>query len=122
MFGLAPVQSAFADTLTEVTVGYPKSPLNGPHIAGDDCKAGQRYRLAVEAAPAGRGTPPRFSLFSGSADTAKGLPAGLASLVEAKIQPDLEGRIYLVRPDGYLACSTRDLEEVATYLGRIAAH
>jgi 2-polyprenyl-6-methoxyphenol hydroxylase-like FAD-dependent oxidoreductase len=121
MFGLAPVQSGFADTMTEITVGYPRSPLNGPDIAGDDCKAGQRYRPGVEVAPETPGAPARFSLFSASGDTAKALPAPLTFFIDAKIQPGLDDRIYLVRPDGYLACSTRVVADVSSYLGRIAA-
>jgi 2-polyprenyl-6-methoxyphenol hydroxylase-like FAD-dependent oxidoreductase len=119
MFGLAPVQHVFADTMTQVTVGYPKSPLNGPDIAGDDHKAGQRYRPTVGAAPEDPGAPPRFTLFSATPDTAKALPAPLANLIEPKVEPDLGDRIYLVRPDGYLACSTRVVEDVAAYLGRL---
>jgi hypothetical protein len=34
MFGLAPVQHAFADSMTEVAIGYPDSPLNGPGLRG----------------------------------------------------------------------------------------
>ena len=108
-------------TMTEITVGYPRSPLNGPDIAGDDCKVGQRYRPGVEVAPETPGAPPRFSLFSASGDTAKALPAALTAFIDAKIQPGLDDRIYLVRPDGYLACSTRAVEDVSSYLGRIAA-
>ena len=32
MLGLVPVQHAFADKMSEVTIGYPKSPLNGPAL------------------------------------------------------------------------------------------
>ena len=42
------------------------------------------------------------------------------AFIDAKIQPGLDDRIYLVRPDGYLACSTRAVEDVSSYLGRIA--
>jgi len=34
MLGLAPVQHAFVDTMTEVSIGYPDSPLNGPGLRG----------------------------------------------------------------------------------------
>jgi 2-polyprenyl-6-methoxyphenol hydroxylase-like FAD-dependent oxidoreductase len=34
MLGLAPVQHAFADTMTEVAIGYPDSPLNGASLSG----------------------------------------------------------------------------------------
>ena len=34
MLGLAPVQHPFADTMTEVAIGYPDSPLNGASLSG----------------------------------------------------------------------------------------
>ena len=42
MLGLSPVQQAFADKVTEVTIGYPKSPLNGASLGGAGPKPGER--------------------------------------------------------------------------------
>jgi 2-polyprenyl-6-methoxyphenol hydroxylase-like FAD-dependent oxidoreductase len=39
MLGLRPVQRAFADNMSEVTIGYPKSPLNGASLGGAGTKA-----------------------------------------------------------------------------------
>jgi 2-polyprenyl-6-methoxyphenol hydroxylase-like FAD-dependent oxidoreductase len=113
--GFTAVQNAFANTMTQVAVGYPESPLNGPDIAHDDYKAGQRFRPALEGMPAGAGRAPRFELFSASNDVVKELPPALAKLVNSRIDPKLGNHIYLVRPDGYLACSTR-VPQVETYL------
>src|SRR6201999_1556168 len=34
MLGLAPVRRAMVDTMTEVSIGYEHSPLNGPGVRG----------------------------------------------------------------------------------------
>jgi 2-polyprenyl-6-methoxyphenol hydroxylase-like FAD-dependent oxidoreductase len=114
--GFTTVQHALANTMTQVTVGYPESPLNGPDIAHDDYEAGQRFRHALDGVPAGAGRAPRFALFSASGDVGRELPPALAKLIDLRIDPNLGDRIYLVRPDGYLACSTRDPRDLQTYL------
>ena len=43
MLGLRPVQRAFADNMSEVTIGYPKSPLNGASLGGAGPKPGERH-------------------------------------------------------------------------------
>ena len=119
MLGLAPVQEGIAETMTQVSVGYPKSPLNGPTISGDHHKPGQRYRPALENPPAGSGSAPRFRLFSSSADAARSLPPAIRKLIEPVVQPDLGDHIYLVRPDGYLAYSAWRMDGVASYVQQI---
>jgi hypothetical protein len=64
MLGLSPVQHALADTMTEVTIGYPKSPLNGPCLAGAGPKPGQRVGPLSGQVPVGAGSAPRFALFA----------------------------------------------------------
>ncbi|MDB5721610.1 MAG: monooxygenase [Alphaproteobacteria bacterium] len=120
MLGLASVKHAFADTMTQVSVGYPAGPLNGVEIHGDGYTAGERYRPALEGAPSGIRATPHFQLFASSDIIANALPAPLARLVESRIGPDLGDRLYLVRPDGYLACSTRCIDDVSAYLNQIA--
>jgi 2-polyprenyl-6-methoxyphenol hydroxylase-like FAD-dependent oxidoreductase len=120
LLGLNMVQSAFANTMTQVTIGYPNSPLNGPDIARDDYKAGQRFRPALDGTPAGAGRVPRFELFSASDGVATELCPELAKLVNLRIDTNLGDRVYLVRPDGYLACSSRAPQDVATYLSMLA--
>ena len=53
MLGLSPVQHAFADTMTEVTIGYPKSPLNGPSLGGAGPKPGERVVPIAGQVPVG---------------------------------------------------------------------
>ena len=53
MLGLSPVQHAFADTMTEVRIGYPKSPLNGPSV-GDGPEPGERVMPIAGQSPLDR--------------------------------------------------------------------
>ena len=64
MLGLSPVQHAFADTMTEVTIGYPESPLNGPSLGGAGPKPGERVVPVAGQVPVGSGGTPRFALFA----------------------------------------------------------
>jgi FAD binding domain len=47
MLGISPVQHAFADRMTEVTIGYPNSPLNGPSLDRRRSEAGGAGRTSV---------------------------------------------------------------------------
>ena len=58
VFGLAPVQHAFADNMTEVTIGYPESPLNGPAQGGSGPKPGDRVVPGAGLVPVGSGSIP----------------------------------------------------------------
>jgi len=56
MLGLTLIQHKFADNMTEVSVGYPESPLNGPSLRGSDLKPGMRFppiegQVAIGAGP-----------------------------------------------------------------------
>ena len=61
MLGLGPVQHAFADNMTEVAIGYPRSPLNGPSLGGVGPKPGQRVAPVAGQVPVGSGGTPRFA-------------------------------------------------------------
>jgi len=64
-FGLSPVQHAFADSMTEVAIGYPDSPLNGPGLhGGSGPKPGERVVPAGDTLPPGSGGKPLFALFA----------------------------------------------------------
>ena len=118
MLGLAPVQDAFANTMTEVSIGYPKSPLNGATLRGaPGPKPGERVAPLEGHAPIGSGNSPRFALFA----QAKGAGAELLKRFDALLDPELRppfspGAITLVRPDGYVACSATDAEVISGYL------
>jgi hypothetical protein len=121
MIGLAPVQHAFADNITTVSVGYPESPLNGPSIRGATPKPGRRLVPAPGQISPGAGTRPRFALCAEPSTPIDALLKEFHALVDANIRPPLAGaRLWLVRPDGYVACSANTPDDIAAYLRRLA--
>jgi 2-polyprenyl-6-methoxyphenol hydroxylase-like FAD-dependent oxidoreductase len=102
MLGLAPVRHAFADTMTEVSVGYPESPLNFGQAGGlNGPEPGQRI---VTEQPFGAGSTPRFALLGKDGRSPRGLLRNYSDILEESLRqpPDEEG-VWLVRPDGYVA-------------------
>jgi 2-polyprenyl-6-methoxyphenol hydroxylase-like FAD-dependent oxidoreductase len=114
-FGLAPVQHAFADSMTEVAIGYPDSPLNGPGLRGGP-RPGERVVPVDEPAPVGSGGTPRFALFAEQNGVTADLAERFKGLVDPNIRRAFGDGIWLVRPDGYVACSAHDAEIIAGYL------
>jgi 2-polyprenyl-6-methoxyphenol hydroxylase-like FAD-dependent oxidoreductase len=120
MFGLKPVQHAFADNMTEVSIGYPKSPLNGPGLAGSGPKPGERVVPVAGQVPVGSGDTPLFALFTEETSAIADLVKRYEGLLDSDIRPPLDkSGIYLVRPDGYVAGSFRKADEIASYLDRL---
>jgi 2-polyprenyl-6-methoxyphenol hydroxylase-like FAD-dependent oxidoreductase len=118
--GLAPVQHAMADQMTEVTIGYPDSPLNGPVLHGGP-KPGARVAPAAGQTPVGSGGTPRFALFAGKTAAVDGLIGRFRALLDPEVRPSLyTNGIWLVRPDGYVACAAEDAETIAAYLADLA--
>ncbi len=120
VFGLSPVREAMADAMTEISIGYPESPLSvqGAEIHGGP-KAGKRAPIRPEEAPVGVGNQPRFALFADSGEEASQLLAQFPNLLEAAPRPPFhDGGLWLVRPDGYVAVATKqgDGERVAEFL------
>jgi 2-polyprenyl-6-methoxyphenol hydroxylase-like FAD-dependent oxidoreductase len=121
IFGLSPVKKKMADVLTELSIGYPKSPLNGGGgYAGAGPKEGERAPVDVEQTCVGAGDTPRFALFAGEDDGGGSqLIARYPSLLEPALrEPFHQDGLWLVRPDGYVALATRPnrWDEVARYL------
>ena len=119
MFGLRPVQEAFAESMTEMSVGYPQSPLNGHalHVAGP--KPGERVVPLSGQTPVGSGDTPRFALFGAKTEESAALARRFDALLEPEVRPALgHDGFWLVRPDGYLACSAADVEAIAQYLSK----
>ena len=117
MFGLAPVQHALADNVTEVAIGYPESSLSGPSQGGAGLRPGERVVPVAGQAPIGSGDAPRFALFADKSSATADLLRQFDALLDPDIRPPLrEGSIWLVRPDGYVACSARDEQVIANYL------
>jgi hypothetical protein len=116
LLGLAPVQHALAANMSEITIGYPSSPLNGPAL-GKGPKPGQRVAPVVSQKPIGSGSTPQFSLIAVPTAATARLVKTFEGLVSTEILPPLaEEGIWLVRPDGYVACAAKDPEAVAEYL------
>ncbi len=101
LLGLGPVQRAMVDTMTEIGIGYPHSPINGPARHAPRAGGSRMPPLDGET-PYGTGDTPRFVL---RADEAP--PPGLLDRFGALIDPAPRnaagsGFIEVVRPDGYL--------------------
>lgn len=119
VFGLAPVRDAMANTITELSIGYPKSPLTqqGGKIP-EGPLAGQRAPIRENEIPVGSGHSPRFVLFAEPAAEAAALVLQYPHLLATELRPPFQsGGIWLVRPDGYIAVATTsdDWERVAVY-------
>jgi len=123
LLGLAPVRRAMVDTMSEVSIGYNRSPLNGPGAHGLDVPApGRRVVPIVGQTPVGSGDAPRFALFAASSSNASSLLKKYPDLVDPTIRPPLDpAAIVLVRPDGYVACTAKvdDVGIIADYLDPI---
>jgi 2-polyprenyl-6-methoxyphenol hydroxylase-like FAD-dependent oxidoreductase len=120
MLGLSPVQHAFANTMTEVAIGYPESPLNGPSRGGAGPKPGQRVVPIAGKEPVGSGGSPCFALFAAETAATADLVRKFERLIDPDIRPPFhDDGIWLARPDGYVACSSRDAAVVASYLDGI---
>ena len=65
VFGLAPFKRTMANLLSEVSVGYPDSPLNAKsaHLHGGP-EPGQRAPIREGEPAVGSGNTPRFALFA----------------------------------------------------------
>jgi 2-polyprenyl-6-methoxyphenol hydroxylase-like FAD-dependent oxidoreductase len=121
MLGLTTFQHAFAGNMTMVTVGYPDSPLNGPSLHGGGPKPGHRLPpIAGQIAP-GSGARPKFALLAEPSPAIAALVEEFGALVDAKVgTPPSGGGIWVIRPDGYVACSSRDSNAVGDYLRQLA--
>ena len=120
MLGLTSVQHAFADNMTMVTVGYPDSPLNGPSLHGAAPKPGHRLPpVAGQIAP-GSGARPKFALLAKPSPAVAALVEQFGELVDAKPgAPPGDSGIWVIRPDGYVACASGDAKAVGNYLRQL---
>jgi 2-polyprenyl-6-methoxyphenol hydroxylase-like FAD-dependent oxidoreductase len=121
MLGLAPVRHAFADNMSELAIGYPDSPLNGPAHAHDGPKPGQRLAPLKGRKPIGSGSAPRFALMAAPSPEISRLLERFTSILDPELclPPRGHGH-WLIRPDGYVACSSTGTEEIAQYLSDLA--
>jgi 2-polyprenyl-6-methoxyphenol hydroxylase-like FAD-dependent oxidoreductase len=122
MFGLSPVQHAFADSMTEVAIGYPHSPLNGgTTIHGTpSLKPGDRVTPSRGETAIGSGPKPLFSLFAGEGTSTADLIPKFPDLLESKLRAPLgQDGIWLVRPDGYACCFSKSTDDITRYLDKL---
>jgi 2-polyprenyl-6-methoxyphenol hydroxylase-like FAD-dependent oxidoreductase len=120
-FGLPPLEHAFADTMTEVAIGYRRSPLNGPGLHGGlGPKPGERVVPTGDTTPPGSGGKPLFALFAEQNGPVANLLERFRGVLDPEVRkPFGPDGIWLVRPDGYMACSAQDAGTIAEYLDRL---
>lgn len=119
VLGLSQVQHRMSETLTELDIAYPESPLSvtGRHAPGK-AKAGERWPPAELPAATG-GSEPRFTVI-GEASVAERLATRFPVLVHAA--HGTEDGLWIVRPDGYVgfAAGRNDVAGAEAYLAKIA--
>jgi 2-polyprenyl-6-methoxyphenol hydroxylase-like FAD-dependent oxidoreductase len=109
VFGLAPFKRTMANLLSEVSVGYPDSPLNAKsvHVHGGP-EPGQRAPIREGETAVGSGNTPRFVLFAEDTPTSRALLSKYPNLVEPSPRKQyVDGGIWIVRPDGYVALAAK---------------
>jgi len=123
LFGLAPVRRAMADDFAEISIGYARSPINGPGAQGLSAPGpGERMPLASGLNPVGAGAAPRFALFATADEATARLLSDFEDILEPGVRaPPRAGGMWLVRPDGYTACVAKagNLRTLADYLHRL---
>ncbi len=123
LLGLHPARELMADKLTELSIGYPKSPLtvpnrhihHGPH-------PGERMPVSPTGEPIGAGDTPKFALFAPVGTDAATFITRYASILEPTPRPPIDpNTITLVRPDGYVAttATTGQWSEIDSYFRHI---
>jgi 2-polyprenyl-6-methoxyphenol hydroxylase-like FAD-dependent oxidoreductase len=124
IFGLAPVQRAVTNTMSELSIGYPHGPLTRAEGAGHSGPAaGERAPVGRGGSQIGSGDRPRFALFGPADAGSASLIAKHGDLLEAETRaPFAEDGIWLARPDGYVAMTAKrgDWDKVGAYLNWIA--
>jgi 2-polyprenyl-6-methoxyphenol hydroxylase-like FAD-dependent oxidoreductase len=125
LFGLSPVMRAVTHQMSELSIGYPNSPLTragGHHHSGPG--AGARAPVSAQGHHVGSGRQPRFMLFAIDDKGGEALIARHGDLLEAETRaPFADDGIWLVRPDGYVAMTARrgEWDKVGAYLDGIAS-
>jgi hypothetical protein len=124
LLGLSQVQHRMSNTMTELDIAYPHSPLSvtAPQAPGGDLPgAGQRWPVvAKDTAPIGAGNTPQFALISNS-DAAGGVANQFGSVTKLRAAPDDMNGLWVVRPDGYvgLVAQRDDTKAAEAYLTNI---
>jgi 2-polyprenyl-6-methoxyphenol hydroxylase-like FAD-dependent oxidoreductase len=123
LFGITSVQHTLANTMAELSIGYPHSPLNGPAEVYDGPKPGQRVAPVEGRKPVGSGSTPRFSVMAALSPGVSQLLTQFSSLLDPELcSPNGREGYWLIRPDGYVACSSKEVAGIAHYLRTTLTH
>jgi 2-polyprenyl-6-methoxyphenol hydroxylase-like FAD-dependent oxidoreductase len=109
LFGFSTVRDAMVTNMSEIAIGYPHSPLNGAYAASlDGPKPGERFAPRGSETPIGSGSAPRFAAIGRPTPALAECLRRHADLVETNPRAPLHDEgLWLVRPDGYVACCVR---------------
>ncbi|WP_232628154.1 FAD-dependent monooxygenase [Methylobacterium sp. Leaf118] len=117
LLGFHAVRDRMAATMSEIENGYPDGPLSeGPG-------SGLRWPPEHDAGPPpGAGAAPRFVLYAADENRGDALAGHFPTLLAPKSRPSPDGRLHLVRPDGYvgLTAGAQDWNTAERYLARLA--
>jgi hypothetical protein len=118
------VQHAVVDQMSQVSVGYPESPMNARGHGSFRPAPGHRMAPVAGAPPFGSGDEPRFTLLASASPAVAKLLASYPKLLNDALgtPPDAKG-VWLIRPDGYVAATapTSDLSSISDVLTRMSA-
>jgi 2-polyprenyl-6-methoxyphenol hydroxylase-like FAD-dependent oxidoreductase len=122
--GFAPVRHAMVDQLSQVSVGYPNSPMNTSGHGSFHPAPGHRMGPIAGAPSFGAGAEPRFTLLASPSPAVANVLSSFPNLLDAALgaPPDAKG-VWLIRPDGYVAATApaADLSSISHVLERISA-
>jgi 2-polyprenyl-6-methoxyphenol hydroxylase-like FAD-dependent oxidoreductase len=122
--GFAPVRHAVVDNMSQVSVGYPQSPMNGRGDGAFHPAPGQRMAPIARRPPFGAGSEPRFTVLAAPSPAVAGVLSSFPKLLNEALgaPPDAKG-VWLIRPDGNVAATApaSDLSSISDVLGRISA-
>jgi hypothetical protein len=121
---LVPVQHAVVDNMSQVSVGYPESPMNARGHGSFHPAPGHRMAPIAGSPGFGAGNEPRFTLLASSSPAVADVLAAYPKLLNDTLgaPPDTKG-VWLIRPDGYVAATApaADLSSISDVLRRMSA-
>jgi FAD binding domain len=122
--GLTSVQHSVVDNMSQVSVGYPQSPMNGRGDGSFHPASGQRMAPIAGRPSFGAGSEPRFTVLAAPSPAVAGVLSSFPKLLNEALgsPPDTDG-VWLIRPDGYVAATApaANLSSISDVLGRISA-
>jgi 2-polyprenyl-6-methoxyphenol hydroxylase-like FAD-dependent oxidoreductase len=122
-FGMSAVRQTMATKLTELSIGYPHSPLTvvGKHGQAKPA-AGERVPISSSSTLTTQGATPRFVLYAARDPQSADVIGRHSKVLEPALRPPFdEDHIWLVRPDGYVATvvAKGEWDQVDRYLSLI---